>query len=161
MSEDRFVKLVEEHQGFELVLGFRDWEDRYMGGKGDTFWYIVRKDEKLKEFYKAKYRGGEWEDVRITGNGSKKKEVSVAPGTTIRRIEKDAFYGQNEAWVKGKKARVIATGHPHRHYSKGFGEKGLDVSETYGVTISYSNVNDLPAGFHMRNVFAGKNVEIP
>lgn len=161
MSAEKFMELVEENDGFELVLGYRDWEDRYMGGKGDIYWYIVRKDEKLKEFYSATYKDGKWQDVRITGKGSKRKEVSVTSGATIRRIAENAFYGQNEAWVKGKKAKVIDTGHPHKHFSKGFGEKGLDVSEAYGVTITYSDINNLSVGFHMRNVFTGSGVEIP
>ncbi len=161
MSAERFIELVEENQGFELVLGYRDWEDRYMGGKGNIYWYIVRKDDKLKDFYNATYENGKWTDVHITGTGNRKRISEVPAGSTIRKIAENAFAGQEEPWVKGRKARVIADGHPHRHYTKGFGDKGLDVSEKYGVTIAYSDVANSAAGFHLRSVYTGKKVEIP
>lgn len=161
MSAEKFMKLVEENQGFELVLGYRDWEDRCMGGKGDTYWYIVKKDDKPKEFYCATFKDGEWQDQKIKGKGKKRTAVSVKAGSTIKRITENAFVAQEEAWVKGKKARLIEDGHPHWHYTKGFGEKGLDVSAAYGVTIAYSDINDVPAGFHLRDVMTGEDVEKP
>ena len=47
------------------------------------------------------------------------------------------------------------------HYIYGFGDKGLDVSEQYGVTIAYSDIKDTSTGFHLRYVYVGDDVELP
>lgn len=36
---------------------------------------------------------------------------------------------------------------PRYHYVYGFGDKGLDVSVEYGVTIAYNDIKDVDAGF--------------
>jgi len=36
-----------------------------------------------------------------------------------------------------------------------------DVSEAYGVTIRYSDIHDVTAGFHERDVCVGAGVESP
>jgi hypothetical protein len=43
----------------------------------------------------------------------------------------------------------------------GFGDKGLDVSVKYGVTIAYNDVKDADAGFHLRYLYTGSDVETP
>ena len=47
----------------------------------------------------------------------------------------------------------------------GIGDKALDVSEASGVSIGYSDIKDLPAGFHLRYLYyrqrPGKDEEIP
>ena len=39
--------------------------------------------------------------------------------------------------------------------------KALDVSEKYGVSIAYSDIKDLSAGYHLRYLYTGDDVEIP
>ena len=41
MSEERFIKLVEENRGFEFLQGYRDDVDYIMGGKGNTYWFVI------------------------------------------------------------------------------------------------------------------------
>jgi len=41
------------------------------------------------------------------------------------------------------------------------GGKGLDVSVEYGVTIAYNDVKDADAGFHLRYLYTGSDVETP
>jgi hypothetical protein len=43
----------------------------------------------------------------------------------------------------------------------GFGDKGLDISVQYGVTIAYSDIRDLDAGFHLRYLYTGNDVDLP
>ncbi len=83
-------------------------------------------------------------------------------GTTIRRVLDEAYLAQDEDWVLGKKTpSVIEDTIPRYHYTYGFGDKGLDVSAEYGVTIRYSDIKDLSLGFHERDLLTGDKVEIP
>ena len=43
MFEEKFIKLVEENGGFEYYQAYRGDVDLILGGKGDTFWYVVMK----------------------------------------------------------------------------------------------------------------------
>ena len=45
------------------------------------------------------------------------------------------------------------------HYVYGFGDKALDVSEAYGVSIGYSDLKDPEAGFHLRYLYTGEDVD--
>ena len=82
-------------------------------------------------------------------------------GSTIRRIAGKAYLAQDEPWVKDRKPRLIEDAHPHYHYVYGFGDKAADVSEKYGVTIGFSDLSDVPAGFRLRFLYTGADVEIP
>lgn len=41
------------------------------------------------------------------------------------------------------------------------GDKGLDVSVEYGVTIAYNDIKDADASFHLRYLYTGSDVETP
>jgi|GEM_PF-6464658 len=41
------------------------------------------------------------------------------------------------------------------------GDKALDVSEAYGVSIGYSDLKDPEAGFHLRYLYTGEDVDAP
>lgn len=41
------------------------------------------------------------------------------------------------------------------------GDKALDISEAYGVSIAYSDLSDPSAGFHLRYLYTGEAVEVP
>ncbi len=161
MIGERFMKLVEENGGFEFVTGYRDEVDHIMGGKGNTFWYTTMKDQKVKEILIGVYEAGIWKDQQIKGTGARKKTKDMKPGTTIKRIEEEAYLAQDEKWVKERKGRLVEDSHPHLHYTKGFGDKAADISVKYGVTIGYSDLQDAEAGFHLRYAYEGKDVEIP
>jgi len=158
---ERFMELADKYQGFEFVQAFRDFEDHHMGAKGNVCWYTIICDGKVKKTYVGKCTDGEWTDVCITGSGKRKKSKEMRSGSTIKRIEKEAYLGQKEDWVTRRQPSVIEAEHPFRHYVKGFGDKALDISEQYGVTITYSDLSDVPAGFHLRYLWTGKDVELP
>ena len=49
----------------------------------------------------------------------------------------------------------------YRYYVYGIGDKALDISEAYGVSIAYSDIKNPSAGFHLRFLYTGKEVEAP
>ena len=82
-------------------------------------------------------------------------------GSTIGLIAEKAYFMQEEKWVKDRKGKLIEDSHPHYHYVYGFGDKALDVSAQYGVSIGFSDIKDLSAGFHLRYLYVGNDVELP
>lgn len=82
-------------------------------------------------------------------------------GSTIRRIEERAYFMQEEDWVKNRKPRLVEDANPHYHYVYGMGDKALDVSELYGVSIGFSDISDPSTGFHLRYLYTGEDVESP
>ena len=161
MEKNRFLELVEKENGFEFYQAFRDEVDWVIGGKDDTVWFSVLQDQSVRETYIGTLKDGVWTDRRIKGKGKKKTVKEMPAGSTIKRVEKRAFFMQDEDWVKNRKPRLIEDAHPHFHYVYGIGDKALDVSEAYGVSIGYSDLKDLAAGFHLRYLYTGKEVEIP
>ena len=161
MSAERFINLVEDYQGFEFYQAYRDDVDHILGGKDNVFWYIIMKKGKITESCIGKCENGVWTDSCTKGSGARKKTKQMPPGSTIARIAEKAYLMQEEKWVKDRKPRLIEDAHPHYHYVYGIGDKGLDVSEKYGVTIAYSDIKDLSAGFHLRYLYTGSEVELP
>ena len=39
--ETRFMDLVNQYQGFEFYQAFENDVDHIIGGKGNTYWYII------------------------------------------------------------------------------------------------------------------------
>ncbi len=161
MESYRFLELVEKEKGFEFYQAFRDELDWVIGGKDDTVWFTVLKDQSVKETYIGTLKDGVWTDRRIKGKGKKKSEEEMPAGSTIKRAEERAFFMQDADWVKGRKPKLIEDAHPHYHYVFGFGDRALDVSEAYGVSIAYSDLKDLGAGFHLRFLYTGEDVDKP
>ena len=161
MGEYRFLELVDKENGFEFYQAFRDEIDWVIGGKEDTVWFAVLQDQAVKETYIGKIKDGIWTNSKIKGKGKKKTVTEMPAGSTIKHIEERAYFMQEEDWVKGRDPKRIADAHPHYHYVYGFGDKALDVSEAYGVSIAYSDINDLSTGFHLRYLYTGEDVMIP
>lgn len=161
MTGERFMKLAEEQDGFEFFQAYTDDEDRVMGGKGNTFWYAVMRKGKTAEIYLGEFEDGNWKDTYRKKKGKTETVKEMPSGTTIARIEAEAYLGQEEKWVKDRKGKHIEDSHPHLHYVYGFGDKALDISEQYGVTIGFSDLSDPKAGFHLRYLYTGKDVELP
>ena len=160
MFEEEFMKLVQQYQGFEIVHAYRDDIDHYLGGKNDHYWYVIMKKNKIKEAYAAFYKDGVWKDQYITGEGSKKKVKEAESGITIKKIAEEAYKAQDEKWVKDKNGTLIEDEHPRIHYVKGIGDKALDVSKQYGVSIAFNDLDDNAAAFHERYLNVGNEVEI-
>ncbi|MCR5449076.1 MAG: hypothetical protein K6F23_06720 [Solobacterium sp.] len=161
MKNYRFIELVKQENGFEFCQAFRDELDRVIGGREDTYWFTVLQDQSVKETYIGTLKDGLWTDRRVKGKGKKKTVQEMPAGSTIKRIEEHAYLMQGEAWVRDRKPRLITDAHPHYHYVYGIGDKALDISEAYGVSIGYSDIKDPSAGFHLRFLYTGKEVEIP
>ncbi|MCR4656673.1 MAG: hypothetical protein K5770_10650 [Lachnospiraceae bacterium] len=161
MEGFRFTELVNKENGFEFCQAFRDEVDWIMGGRDDTYWFAVLKDQSVKETYIGTYKDGAWADRRIRGKGKKKNEEEMPAGITIRRIEERAYFMQDSEWVKNRKPRLIEDAHPHYHYVYGIGDKALDISKAYGVSIAYSDIKDPSAGFHLRHLYTGEEAEAP
>ena len=161
METWRFSELVEKEKGFEFYQAFRDEVDWIIGGKDGTYWFTVLKDQSVKETYIGTLKNGVWEDRKVKGKGKKRTVTEMPPGSTIKRIEERAFFMQDAEWVKGRKPRLVQDAHPHYHYVYGIGDKALDVSDAYGVSITYSDLKDLSAGFRLRYLYTGEEVDIP
>lgn len=161
MENYRFLELVEKENGFEFYQAFRDEVDWIIGGKGSTCWFAVLKDQSVKEICIGTLKAGVWTDRKVKGKGKKKTITDMPAGSTIRRVEERAYFMQGEEWVRDRKPRLIEDAHPHFHYVYGIGDKALDVSEAYGVSIGYSDLKDLSAGFHLRYLYTGKDVKSP
>ena len=161
MFEERFIKLVEENGGFEFYQAFRGDVDHVLGGKDGVYWYVVMKNGKVAESYIGKNTGGVWEDVYVKGSGAGRKTKAMPSGSTIAKIAEKAYLCQNETWVTRRTPKPIEDAHPRYHYVYGFGDKGLDVSVQYGVTIAYNDLGDADAGFHLRYLYTGSDVELP
>ncbi|MBQ6356107.1 MAG: hypothetical protein IJI52_03305 [Solobacterium sp.] len=161
MADYRFPALVEKEKGFEFYQAFRDDIDWVIGGKDNTYWFVIMRDQSVRETYIGTLKDGVWSDRLIKGK-EKKKTVKEMPGeSTIRRIEERAYFMQDAEWVRDRKPRLVEDAHPHYHYVYGFGDKALDISEAYGVSIAYADLKDPSAGFRLRYLYTGKDVESP
>ena len=161
MENYRFTELVKKEKGFEFYQAFREEVDWVIGGKDDSCWFMIMKDQSVKEIYIGTLKDGVWTDRKIKGKGKKKTVEEMPAGSTIKRVEERAYFMQEEPWVKDRKPRLVEDAHPHFHYTYGIGDKALDVSEAYGVSIGYSDIKDLSGGFRLRYLYTGKDVEIP
>ncbi len=159
MPEERFMKLVEENDGFEFYQAYADDVDHILGGKDNTVWYTISKNGKVMETYIDKFQDGIWVDTYSKGRGAKAKTKDMPSGNTIKLIEEKAYLMQEEKWVKDRKPKLIEDAHPHFHYVYGFGDKAVDISKEYGVTIAYSDIKDPAAGFHLRYLYVGDEVD--
>ena len=161
MADYRFLELVEKENGFEFYQAFREEIDWIIGGKDNTVWFVVMQDQSVKEMYIGTLKDGVWADRKIKGKGKKKTVTEMPAGSTIKRVEERAYFMQDAEWVKNRKPRLVGDAHPHYHYVYGMGDKALDVSEAYGVSIGYSDLKDLAAGFRLRYLYTGEEVENP
>ena len=161
-GEGAFLQLVEENGGFEFCIGLRDWEDHLIGGKGGKVWYLVAKDQKPQRYWLGVLENGEWSDEVYEKKGGKFVGRRVDPGTTISKVVECAYLGKDRIDSRKSKPREIEKdGHPCYHYDFGFGEVAYDVSTQFGITTAYSNINDVDAGYHLRDILTGNDVEPP
>lgn len=161
LNEELFLKLVSENNGFQVALGFIDFEDHFIGGKDSTVWYFVRKGS-TDDYYIGTSDGNTWSDTHYT---FRNKELSSEPapsGETIARILSELSTGQDEIEKSGRKpSQTEIYEHPCSHYSFAFGERAYKISDEYGITVSYSNIKDEAAGFRMRSILTGEDVKAP
>ena len=161
MKETDFLKLIEETHGIQVTLGFRDDVDHFIGGKGNKLWYFVKK-KSTEDYYVCTRSGGSTTDVHFT---RKRKILSSEPapsGKTMELILSELAVGQEEIELSGRKPTAVKVyEHPCSHYSFSFGERAYKISDEYGFTVEYFNLNDEPAGFRLRDISTGGKVMPP
>lgn len=155
-----FMDLVNKNDGFEFVIGFKDFVDHKIGGKKDKYWYLIDYDGKKQEYYIGTYKNGAWTDKFYVKKGSKLDSKPVDGGTTIKMIVDRAYFYQ--AKIAGEKPQEVEKhGYVCDHYMFGFGEKAVEIVKGYGITVDFNDVNDNDAAYHLRDIFLGKDVEKP
>ena len=160
MDKNAFMKLVNDNDGFEFVIGYRDDLDYYIGGVGNKYWFqwIKGKDS---EYYIGTYENGVWTDKHYIAKNKKIIESNtVEPETTINKIVERAYYYQDRIGNK-KPTEIDKEYDTFLHYVFGFGEKAWEVSKKYGVTVSFSNINKVEEVYHLRDYYNGSEVDKP
>lgn len=157
----RFFDIIRENNGFEVTLGFRDDVDHFIGGTGNKIWYFIRSG-KTEDYFICTVEGSVYSDVHYTRKGKKLKAETADPGKTLDMILAELTTGQTEIEEKSRNAvNVDICGHACSHYSFSFGERAYRISDEYGMTVEYSNINDEKSGFRLRNITTGPEVHIP
>ena len=160
MDIESFMNLVNENNGFEMIIGFRNDVDHSIGGKNNKYWYYID-NGKSAEYYIGTYSDGKWSDKFYKAKS--KKIIStelVEDGSTINKIIERAYYYKDKIGTK-KPQRVEKEEDTYLHYVYGFGDKAWEVSEKYGVTTFFSNINNEEEGYHLRDILIGSDVEKP
>lgn len=158
---ERFTELINKYGGFEMVLGFRDWEDHYIGGKGNTFWYYITDSKKI-ECYITTLKNGKWHDEFFSKKGRHETHLEITSGTTAVMIAERAFFGQERIKPDtGKGVPVTGSSCSCTRYNYSFGAVSYDISDEYGVTIRFSDCDKPEKGYMLRNINTDNNVKIP
>lgn len=161
MENNPFLKTVEKLDGFELTLGFREDEDHFLGGSENKVWYCVQKGRRM-EYRIGTLSDGIWTDRYFIKKGKDLLVSEAESGSTMEMILNRAYFGQDFIQAEGRApVHIVNSGLKLSHYVYRFGELAYDVSEDYGVTVSYSNLKDEKAGYRTRNIKTGKSVKPP
>ena len=161
MDKESFMKLVKDNNGFELRIGFRDFIDHSIGGINNKYWYYIDNNGKSSEYYIGTYEDGKWSDKYYKAKKNKIiSSESIEPETTINKIVDRVYYYQDK--IGNKKPQIVEKEEDkYLHYVYGFGDKAWEVSEKYGVTTFFSNINNEEEGYHLRDILIGSEVEKP
>ena len=160
MNAESFINLVNKNDGFEFVIGFKDYVDHRIGGKKDKYWYFIDHDGKKQEYYVGTLNNGAWADKFYIKKGGKLESKTVDNGTTIKMIVDRAYFYQDK--TAGKKPQEVEKhGYVCEHYMFGFGEKAVEIVKEYGVTVDFNDINDNDAAYRLRDILLGKDVEKP
>ena len=84
MNAESFMNLVKDNDGFEFVIGFKDFVDHRIGGQENKYWYYIDYNGKKAEYYVGTYDNGLWTDKFYIEKGSKFESKTVESGTTIK-----------------------------------------------------------------------------
>ena len=101
MNEESFMNLVNDNNGFEFVIGYKNYVDHRIGGQGNKYWYFIDYDGKKQEYYVGTYENGSWTDKFYIKKGSKLESKTVDNETTIKMIVERAYFYQDK--MVGKK----------------------------------------------------------
>ena len=158
MNAESFMNLVNEQNGFEFVIGFKN-EEHYIGGTGNKYWYLVDTGRK-KEYYIGTYEDGVWSDKFYVDKKDGLESSTVESGTTINKIVERAYFYQ-ERTVGRKPQETEMGGFKCNHYCFGFGDKAVQVVQDYGVTVGFNDIKDNDGAYRLRDISTGKQVDPP
>ncbi len=160
MDSNSFMKLVEENNGFEFVLGFKDFVDHYIGGRGNKYWYQITKGNN-SEYYVGTFSNEKWRDKFYKSKSNKIISCeTVEPETTIKKIVERAYFYKDKIGTKTPR-RLEKDDDVFLHYVYGFGERAWQVSEKYGITVFFSDINHEENGYNLREINIGSSVNKP
>jgi len=160
MNEETFMNLVNEKNGFEFVIGFKDEVDHHIGGKANKYWYLINYNNKKLEYFIGTYEDGKWTDKFYTKKGNKLESKTVENDTTIKKIIERAYFYQ-EKTIDKKPQEVEKNGYLCNHYMFGFGDQEVETVKEYGITVNFNDINDNDSAYHLRDILIGKDVEKP
>lgn len=160
MNKEAFMNLVKDNDGFEFVIGYKNFVDHRIGGNENKYWYLIDYDGKKQEYYIGTYENGSWTDKFYIKKGNKLKSRTVESGATIKMIVERAYFYQDKIASK-KPQEVEKHGYMCNHYMFGFGEKAVEIVKEYGITVDFNDINDNDSAYHLRDILLGKNVEKP
>ena len=160
MNEETFMNLVKDNNGFEFVIGFKNFIDHHIGGLGNKYWYYIDYDGKKAEYYIGTYEDGKWSDKFYTKKGSKLESKTIDSGTTIKMIVERAYF-YNEKVANRKAQEIEKHGYMLNHYMIGFGEKAVETSQEYGVTVCFNDINNNDSAYELREILTGEDVDKP
>lgn len=160
MSRDSFMNLVNENNGFEVVLANDNDVNYCMGGKDNKYWFEKKKGN-YSEYYMSTYENGTWNDrFLVSKKGKIVENTPVDSEMCINRIVKKAYYCQDKIGERTTK-EVVKDNDAFRHYVFGCGEKSWDVSSQYGVTTGFSNIFKDQEGYFLKDINVGQDVIMP
>ena len=160
MNAESFMNLVKENNGFEFVIGYKDFVDHHIGGQENKCWYLIDYNGKKQEYYVGTYENNLWSDKFYIKKGSKFESKTVDSGTTIKMITNRAYFYQ-EKTIGRKPKEVEKHGYICNHYMFGFGDKAVEIIKEYGITVEYNDISDNDSAYHLREISLGKDVEKP
>ena len=160
MNAESFMNLVKEYDGFEFVIGFKNFIDHRIGGQGNKYWYYIDYNGKKSEYYVGTYENGSWTDKFYTKKGSKFESKTVNSETTINMIVERAYFYQDKTLGR-KPQEVEKHGFVCNHYMFGFGDKAVEIEKEYGITVEFNDIKDNDSAYSLREILLGKDVEKP
>ena len=160
MNLESFMDLVHKNNGFEFVIGYKDFIDHRIGGQDNKYWYYIDYDGKKQEYYVGTYKDNCWSDKFYIKKGNKIESKTIEEKTTIQKILERAYFYQDK--IIGQKPQLIEKhGYRCNHYMFDFGEKAVDIIEEYKITSDFNDINNNDLSYHLRDILIGKNVEKP
>ena len=160
MNTESFMNLVSENDGFEFVIGYKNFIDHRIGGQKNKYWYFIDYDGKKQEYYIGTYENGSWTDKFYTKKGNKLESKTIDSKTTINKIIERAYFYQDKL-VGKKPTEIEKKGYICNHYMFGFGDKAVETLKDYGITVEFNDINDNDSAYNLRDVLLGTDVDKP
>lgn len=158
---NKFLDLVDLLGGFEMVLGYRDWVDHSIGGKGNQVWYMITHKSESEFYIGTKDASGNWTDEHFVKRNGEITSGSAESGRTIGMVAAVAYRAQDRIAGRTPSQQIDCSGFMCDHYVFSFGEWAVDIAKDYGVTVEYSDINKEDEGYRLRDIYVGGAAQVP